>query len=52
MTIGYMRILAVLSIGLLALAVMSVFKPTERINFGLFKYASLYMLSSMILMMV
>lgn len=52
MTIGYMRILAVLSIGLLTLAVMSVFKPTERINFGLFKYASLYMLSSMILMMV
>jgi heme o synthase len=52
MTIGYMRILAVLSIGLLTLAAMSVFKPTERINFGLFKYASLYMLSSMILMMV
>jgi len=50
MTIGYMRILAVLSIGLLSLAILSVFKPTERINFGLFKYASLYMLSSMILM--
>jgi len=52
MTIGYLRVLIVLSIGLLSLAVMSVFKPTERTNFGLFKYASVYMLSSMILMMV
>jgi len=25
--------------------------PSEKLNFGLFKYASLYMLSSMILMM-
>jgi len=52
MTIGYLRVLLVLSIGLLTLAIVSVFKPTERTNFGLFKYASLYMLSSMILMMV
>lgn len=52
MTIGYLRVLLVLSIGLLSLAAMSVVKPTERTNFGLFKYASLYMLSSMILMMV
>jgi protoheme IX farnesyltransferase len=52
MTIGYLRILLVLSIGLLFLAGASVFRPTERTNFGLFKYASLYMLSAMILMMV
>jgi len=51
MTLGYFRILAVLSLGLLALAIISVFKPAERINFGLFKYASVYMLSSMLLMM-
>lgn len=51
MTIGYLRILAVLSMGLLVLAAMSVFRPTERVNFGLFKYASLYMLGSMLLMM-
>jgi protoheme IX farnesyltransferase len=51
MTIGYFRILIVLSLGLLTLAGLSVFKPTERINFGLFKYASAYMLSSMLLMM-
>jgi protoheme IX farnesyltransferase len=52
MTIGYLRVLIVLSVGLLSLAVISVFQPTERTNFGLFKYASLYMLSSMIMMMV
>lgn len=51
MTIGYFRILIALSLGLLTLAGLSVFKPTERINFGLFKYASAYMLSSMLLMM-
>ena len=28
--------------GLFLLAVASVFRPTERVNFGLFKYASLY----------
>ncbi|MEW5827381.1 MAG: UbiA family prenyltransferase [Chloroflexota bacterium] len=51
MAVGYLRILAVLSAGLLVLAAISVFKPTERLNFGLFKYASVYMLSSMVLMM-
>jgi len=50
--VGYMRILIVLSIGLLTLALMSVFNPTEKVNFGLFKYASLYMLGSMLLMMI
>lgn len=52
MTFGYIRLLIVLSFGLLGLSAISVFKPTERVNYGLFKYASLYMLSSMILMMV
>ena len=52
MTIGYLRILIVLSMGLLTLAAISVFRPTEHVNFGLFKYASVYMLSSMLLMMV
>lgn len=50
MTVGYFRILMVLSLGLLTLSAISVFKPTERVNFGLFKYASAYMLSSMLLM--
>lgn len=49
---GFVRLLAVLSFGLLLLAVASVLRPTERVNFGLFKYASLYMLSAMILLSV
>ncbi len=52
MTIGYLRLLIVLSFGLIFLALMSIIKPSEKINFGLFKYASLYMLSAMVLMMV
>jgi len=42
--------LAILSLILLTLAIISIFKPTERINHGLFKYASAYMLLSMALM--
>jgi protoheme IX farnesyltransferase len=47
---GFLRLLAVLSGGLLMLAAVSVFKPAEHLNFGLFKYASLYMLSAMVLL--
>lgn len=47
---GFVRLLAVLSAGLLLLAIASVFRPAERLNFGLFKYASLYMLSAMVLL--
>jgi protoheme IX farnesyltransferase len=49
---GFVRLLAVLSAGLFLLAVASVYRPTERVNFGLFKYASLYMLSAMILLSI
>jgi protoheme IX farnesyltransferase len=49
---GFLRLLGVLSGGLLLLAVSMIFRPSERINFGLFKYASLYMLASMLLMMI
>ena len=52
LTWGYLRVLFVLSVGLLSLAVGSLLKPSERVNFGLFKYASLYMLSSMFLLMI
>ncbi len=48
---GFLRLLGVLSFGLLVLAISMIFRPSERVNFGLFKYASVYMLSSMILMM-
>lgn len=50
MSWGYLRLMAVLSSGLLVLAMVSMIKPSERVNFGLFKYASLYMLGSMLLM--
>lgn len=48
---GFLRLMAVLSVGLFSLAFASVIRPSERINFGLFKYASLYMLSAMLLLM-
>jgi protoheme IX farnesyltransferase len=50
LTWGFLRLLAVLSAGLFVLAVQSLRSPSERITFGLFKYASLYMLSAMLLM--
>lgn len=50
MSWGYLRLLGVLSGGLLLLAVASMWRPSERLNFGLFKYASVYMLSSMLLL--
>jgi protoheme IX farnesyltransferase len=46
---GYLRLLGVLTAGLLGLAAACMFRPSERMNFGLFKYASMYMLSSMLL---
>jgi protoheme IX farnesyltransferase len=49
---GFLRLLAVLSIGMILMAVTMIFRPSERVNFGLFKYASVYMLSSMLLMVV
>ncbi|HSQ26217.1 MAG TPA: heme o synthase [Anaerolineales bacterium] len=52
MHVGYLRLMAVLSAGLFLLATSSAIKPSERINFGLFKYASLYMLSAMLLVIL
>jgi len=47
---GSMRLLAVLSAGLIFLAGASMVRPSEKLNFGLFKYASLYMFLAMLLM--
>ena len=49
---GFLRLLGVLSAGLLMLAIAITFKPSERVNFGLFKYASVYMLAAMILVVI
>jgi protoheme IX farnesyltransferase len=47
---GALRLMAVLSSGLLVLSVATVFRPSEQVNFSLFKYASIYMLASMIML--
>jgi protoheme IX farnesyltransferase len=49
---GFLRLLGVLSAGLLMLAFAITFRPSERVNFSLFKYASIYMLAAMILVVI
>jgi heme o synthase len=49
---GLVGLLAVLSVGLFLLAMVSIFRPTERVNYALFKCASLYMVGAMILLSV
>ena len=49
---GFIRLLGVLSVGLLVLAAATAFRPSERVNFGLFKYASVYMLATMLLVVL
>lgn len=46
---GLLRFLFVLGLGLLILAGILIARPSERLNLGLFKYASVYMLGSMLL---
>ena len=52
MSWGYIRLMAVLAIGLLGLAFYSTIRPSEKLNFGLFKYASMFMLGSMIMIVI
>ncbi|TFH37584.1 MAG: protoheme IX farnesyltransferase [Anaerolineales bacterium] len=49
LTWGYLRLLIILSAGLFLFATCALIRPSSRMNFGLFKYASLYMLGSMLL---
>jgi protoheme IX farnesyltransferase len=49
LTWGYLRVLIVLSLGLFLFALGLMVRPSARMNFGLFKYASLYMLGSMLI---
>ena len=48
-TAGVLRLIIVLSAGLFFLAITTVFRPSDRVNFSLFKYASMYMLFAMLL---
>jgi protoheme IX farnesyltransferase len=52
MSWGYMRLLAILTVGFIGLAFMTIIKKSEKINFGLFKYASLYMLGAMLMLIL
>jgi hypothetical protein len=47
---GYVHLLASLSGGLMILAFLTVIRPSPRLNFGLFKFASIYMLLAMFLL--
>lgn len=47
-TVSGLQIIALLSLGLLALAFRSLWRPSDTLNFRLFKYASIYMLTIMI----
>lgn len=49
---GYLRLLGVLSAGLLGLVGLSLIRPSDKLNFGLFKCASVYMLGAMLLVML
>ncbi|MBC8504664.1 MAG: protoheme IX farnesyltransferase [Anaerolineales bacterium] len=49
---GYLRLIGVLSVGLLGLAIAMSVRPSERVNFGLFKYASLFMLGAMVMIVL
>ncbi len=49
---GFLRLMVVLAVGLLLLSFATVTRPSEQINFGLFKYASLYMLCSMVVLSI
>ncbi len=49
---GYLRLLSVLTVGLVGLSLISLYRPSEQVNFGLFKYASLFMLGSMMMVVL
>ncbi len=52
LSVGYLRTLIFLSSGLMILAVTSIYKPSEKMNFLLFKYASVYMLAAMLIISI
>ena len=52
LTQGTLHLLGLLSGGLLALAVYSLLRPSDKANFALFKYASIYMMCAMLLIVL
>lgn len=49
---GYMHLLGLLSAGLILLSTYGLLRPSDRINFSLFKYASLYMFGAMLIIIL
>lgn len=47
---GYLRLISIMAIGIICLSIYAAAKPSERVNFQLFKCASLYMVGSMMIM--
>jgi hypothetical protein len=48
---GHLSIHGLLGLGLLAIAVVNILRPLPRLDFGLFKLPSLYLLGTRVLMM-
>jgi protoheme IX farnesyltransferase len=49
---GFLQVLGVLSGGLMIVAFLVMVKPSSKLNYGLFKYASVYMLAAMLLLAI
>jgi protoheme IX farnesyltransferase len=49
---GLIHLLGILSGGLVLMVILMLLKPTSRLNYHLFKFASIYMLTSMILLAI
>ena len=49
---GALHLMGILSGGLMVLAVMMLVRPNSKLNYSLFKFASVYMLASMILLAI
>lgn len=47
---GFLNLIGILSGGLMILAFLVMIKPSPKLNFSLFKFASLYMLAAMLLL--
>jgi protoheme IX farnesyltransferase len=52
MSWGYLGVMGILASGLLGMALLSTIHPSDKLNFGLFKYASLFMLGSMVMIVI
>ncbi len=49
---GALSLLAVLGASLLILSLTSIIRPSDKLNLGLFKYASLYMMAAMLILAI